>query len=142
MFSSAYVWAKILGYMEEQLGSVIVSTWFDDAEVVELNEEQLILHTSSDYRRDIITQRYQSYIREALQEIFRSDAKLVVFGDKEYEAYKSKGKKTPAPQKQKKAPASNPATDGDGEEFDAEYIRNLDPRSKEYAEFRKKMGLR
>ena len=40
--------------MEEQLGSVIVSTWFDDAEVVELNEEQLILHTSSDYRRDII----------------------------------------------------------------------------------------
>ena len=53
MFSSAYVWAKILGYMEEQLGSVIVSTWFDDAEVVELNEEQLILHTSSDYRRDI-----------------------------------------------------------------------------------------
>ena len=74
MFSSAYVWAKILGYMEEQLGSVIVSTWFDDAEVVELNEEQLILHTSSDYRRDIITQRYHSYIREALQEIFRSDA--------------------------------------------------------------------
>lgn len=55
---------------------------------------------------------------------------------------KSKGKKTPAPQKQKKAPASNPATDGDGEEFDAEYVRNLDPRSKEYAEFRKKMGLR
>lgn len=55
---------------------------------------------------------------------------------------KSKGKKTPASQKQKKAPASNPATDGDGEEFDAEYVRNLDPRSKEYAEFRKKMGLR
>ena len=93
MFSSAYVWAKILGYMEEQLGSVIVSTWFDDAEVVELNEEQLILHTSSDYRRDIITQRYQSYIREALRKIFQSDAKLVVFGDAEYDAYKSKGKK-------------------------------------------------
>ena len=30
----------------------------------------------------------------------------------------------------------------DGEEFDAEYVRNLDPRSKEYAEFRKKMGLK
>lgn len=55
---------------------------------------------------------------------------------------KSKGKKTPAPQKQKKAPAAAPAVDGDGEEFDAEYVRNLDPRSPEYAEFRKKMGLR
>lgn len=56
---------------------------------------------------------------------------------------KEKSKKeTTAPQKQKKAPASNPATDGDKEEFDAEYVRNLDPRSPEYAEFRKKMGLR
>ena len=89
MFSSAYVWAKILGYMEEQLGSVIVSTWFDDAEVVELNEEQLIIHASSDYRRDIIRQRYQSYIKEALQEIFNSDAKLVVFSDEDYEALPS-----------------------------------------------------
>ena len=94
MFSSAYVWAKILGYMEEQLGSVIVSTWFDDAEVVELNEEQLIIHVSSEYRRDIIRQRYQSYIKEALQEIFRSDAKLTVLSDEDYEAYKSKDKKT------------------------------------------------
>lgn len=54
----------------------------------------------------------------------------------------SKKKKSPAPQKQKKAPVASPATDDDGEEFDAEYIRNLDPRSKEYAEFRKKLGLR
>lgn len=54
---------------------------------------------------------------------------------------KSNGKKTPAP-KQKKAPASNPPADDEGDEFDAEYVRNLDPRSKEYAEFRKKMGLR
>ena len=53
---------------------------------------------------------------------------------------KTEPKKTP--KKQKKAPPASPATDSDGEEFDAEYIRNLDPRSKEYAEFRKKMGLR
>lgn len=51
-------------------------------------------------------------------------------------------KKTPAPTKQKKAPVAAPASDDDGEEFDADYVRNLDPRSKEYAEFRKKMGLR
>ena len=51
-------------------------------------------------------------------------------------------KKTTAPQKQKKAPAAAPAVDDDGDEFDADYIRNLDPRSKEDAEFRKKMGLK
>ena len=94
MYSSAYVWAKILGYMEEQFGSVVISTFFDDAEVVELNEDVLILHTSTSYRRDIITQRYTNYIREALQEIFQSNAKLVVLDDAEFEAHKSKAKKT------------------------------------------------
>ena len=39
MYSSAYVWAKILNYIEECLGTVTVSAWFDDAEVVELTEE-------------------------------------------------------------------------------------------------------
>ena len=43
MYASAYVWAKILGHLEATLGTVIVSNSFDDAEVVELTEEQLIL---------------------------------------------------------------------------------------------------
>ena len=42
MYSSAYVWAKVLSHMEERLGAVTVSAWFDDAEVVELNENNLI----------------------------------------------------------------------------------------------------
>ncbi len=92
MFSSAYVWAKILGYMEEQMGSITVSTWFDDAEVVELNEEHLILYSGSDFRREVISSRYGLYIQEALKDIFQSDAKLMVFGDKELDAYRSKGK--------------------------------------------------
>lgn len=45
MYASAYVWAKILGHLEATLGTVIVSNSFDDAEVVELNEEQLILYS-------------------------------------------------------------------------------------------------
>lgn len=53
-----------------------------------------------------------------------------------------KSKKKEPATKQKKAPAAVPSVDDDNEEFDAEYIRNLDPRSKEYAEFRKKMGLK
>ena len=37
MYSSAYVWAKVLIHLEERLGAVSVSAWFDDAEIVELN---------------------------------------------------------------------------------------------------------
>ena len=58
--------------------------------------------------------------------------------------------KSPNPDKKKKEtpntkpntpPVANPGDDGD-EKFDMDYVQNLDPRSPEYAEFRKKMGLR
>ena len=94
MYSSAYVWAKVLSHMEERLGAVTVSAWFDDAEVVELNEEHLILYSASDFRREIIRRRCTDYIQDALKEIFNSDAKLIVFGDEELAAFKSKGKAT------------------------------------------------
>ena len=92
MYSSAYVWAKVLNHMEEQLGSVTVSAWFDDAEVVELTEEHLILYSSSDFRRDIIRTRCAAYIQEALKEIFNSDAKLIVYGNEELNQFHSKTK--------------------------------------------------
>ena len=94
MYSSAYVWAKILRYLEERFDSLTVSTWLDDAEVVELNEEHLILYTPSDFRREIIRRRCTDYIQDALKEIFSSDAKLIVFGDDELASYQAKGKQT------------------------------------------------
>lgn len=92
MYSSAYVWAKVLSHMEERLGAVTVSAWFDDAEVVELNENNLILYSPSDFRREIIRRRCTDYIQDALKEVFNSDAKLLVFGDEELDAFKQKGK--------------------------------------------------
>ena len=92
MYASAYVWAKVLGYLEERLSAITVSAWFDDAEVVELNDEHLIIYSASDFRREIISRRCTEYIQDALKELFNSDVKLVVFGDEELAAYKSKGK--------------------------------------------------
>jgi len=92
MYSSAYVWAKIISYIEEQLGPVVVSATFDDAEVVELNEDNLILYSPSDFRREVIRRRYTHLIQDALKDVFHSDAKLLVFGDEELNARKAKGK--------------------------------------------------
>ena len=91
MYSSAYVWAKVLGHMEERLGPITVSAWLDDAEIVELNDSHLILYSPSDFRRDILRGR-ANYIEDALKEIFNSDAKLLVFGDEERDAFKNKNK--------------------------------------------------
>ena len=93
MYSSAYVWAKILGYLEETLTSITVSASFDDAEVVELTDEHLIIYSASDFRRDVIRRRFTDPIQDALKEIFNSNAKLIVFGDEEMETYRARGKK-------------------------------------------------
>ena len=90
MYSSAYVWAKVMRHMEERLDSTTMAAWFDDCEVVELTEEHLILYSPSDFRRDIILRRYSPYIHDALKDIFSSDAKLMVYGEKEMASFRSK----------------------------------------------------
>ncbi len=94
MISSDYVWAKVLSHMEDRLGPVHISAWFDDAKVIELNEEHLILYSPSDLRRDIIRRRCTEYIQDALKEIFNSDAKLVVFGDEELHTHQARGRQS------------------------------------------------
>jgi len=94
MYSSDFVWAKILHYLEDRLTPVTVSNWFDDTKVIDLNEERLILHTSDEFRRGIIQNRCADYIHDALKEIFDSDAKVTVFSDEELEAFRGKNKKS------------------------------------------------
>ncbi len=89
MYSSAYVWAKVLAHMENRLGAPVVSAWFDNADVIALNEEQLILHTASPFCKEIIQRRCTEYIKDAMKEIFNSDVELVVLGDEELEDRKS-----------------------------------------------------
>lgn len=55
---------------------------------------------------------------------------------------KSASKSGEDPDKKKEAPPISAPAGMDDEGFDPDYVRNLDPRSPEYAEFRKKMGLR
>ena len=93
MYGSAYVWAKVLNYVEERLSAVTVSAWFDDVEVVELTEDRLVIYSPDEFRREMIRRRCTDYIQDGLKEIFNSDAKVVVFGDQELIAHKNKGQK-------------------------------------------------
>lgn len=93
MYSSAYVWAKILGHMESRLSATVISTWFDDAEVVELTDEHLILYSPSEFRRDMIVRRCEGYIRDAMKDLFDKDINLIVFGDEELKIFQNKNKK-------------------------------------------------
>ena len=92
MYAAAYVWAKVLSYLEDRMTNITVSAHFDDAEIVELTNEHLIIYSPSEFRRSTIVNRYSAMIQDALKEIFDSDAKLIVFGEKELNAFKNRGK--------------------------------------------------
>ncbi len=87
---------KCLNHMENRLTPAVVSTWFDDAEVVELNEQQLILYTPSPFRKEIIQRRCTEYIKDAMKEIFNTEITLVVFGPEELAEYKARGRPIPS----------------------------------------------
>ena len=88
MQAAAYVWAKVINQLEERLSAVTVSAWFDDAELIELNEDNLILYTPSDFRQEIILRSCKQHVEEILQEQFDLKVKLLVWGDTELEAHR------------------------------------------------------
>ena len=92
MYSSAYVWAKVLAHMEERLTATVVSAWLDDAEVVELNEKQLVLYTPQELRKNIIETRYAPHIQDGIRELFQMDVQIQVLTGDELEIYRSKNK--------------------------------------------------
>jgi len=88
MYSSAYIWGKILGYLEQRLTEITVSAWFDDAEVMEFSNDRLVLYSPSDFRRDIIKNRAAQYVKDAMKELFDADITLEVLGDEDMEEYR------------------------------------------------------
>ena len=92
MYSNAYVWSRVLSYLEQHSPSTAVAMFFDDAEIVELNEGKLVVFSPSPFRKDVILNRYAELIKDAMREQFQTEIELVVLDDEEYPQY-SLGKK-------------------------------------------------
>lgn len=73
-----YKWNQIVGYLEDWLGAVAVSAWFDDARVTEFTEETLKIEAGSESRCVVILKRCVPYIQMALKELFGSEATIDV----------------------------------------------------------------
>lgn len=54
MYASAYIWGRVISALEKQLTVPVVSSYLDDAEVVEVTENSIVLYTPSEYRKEMI----------------------------------------------------------------------------------------
>ena len=96
MQSAAYIWAKVIGFLEERLSAVAVCAMLDDAKVLELNDKALIIYSPSDFRQEAIRRSYQTHIEEILRKEFDLDVRLEVWGDAELNKHKQNGANDPS----------------------------------------------
>lgn len=89
MYSNAYVWSRVLSYLEQHSPSMAVASFFDDAEIVELNGEKLVIYSPSPFRKDVILNRYSELIKDAMRDQFQTEIELVVLDEEEYPQYSS-----------------------------------------------------
>ncbi len=92
MLSPHYVWAKIVANLERRFGAIAITSWLDDAEVVEITEDTLTLYSPSEYRKEIIESRCAAYILDAMEEEFQKKLSLRVLTDREMKAHKKETK--------------------------------------------------
>ena len=85
MNSAADIWSRVLTLMEADMTATTIHTWFDDTVAVSMEGDKFILHTPSDFKRDIIVSRYLPPIQKALHELFSADFQVEVLGDGDLE---------------------------------------------------------
>ncbi|MCD7945755.1 MAG: chromosomal replication initiator protein DnaA [Clostridiales bacterium] len=89
MNSAADIWPSVLTLLQQELTPTAVSTWFDDAEAVELKENQLVICVPTQFKKDIIASRYLPPLKKVLYDLFAAEMDVTVLTSEETEQYRS-----------------------------------------------------
>ena len=87
MKSAADVWEKVKSMMEAGMTAVSIDTWFGDVEAVALEDTRLVLCVPTDFKRDIIRNRFQPLIEANLRELFSFDVGAELLLPEERDTY-------------------------------------------------------
>ncbi len=82
------IWQSVMAKLNDVLTPTAINTWFSDCEPVALEERRLVLQTTSDFKRNIILQRFGQTIRQALSDLFSCEFDLLVLTAEEMEDYR------------------------------------------------------
>jgi len=72
------IWQSVQDRLAGELTPTAMSTWFSDCVPVELGDKRLVLQTSNDFKRNIISQRFSETIKNVLSDLFCCDFEVLV----------------------------------------------------------------
>ena len=84
------LWEAILEILSCSLTQTSIHTWFSDCTPIDLDAGVLIVHTPSEFKRNIIVTRFSEAITNALSDIFSADFELRVLAGDELEEYQQR----------------------------------------------------
>ena len=85
--SIADVWKNVLDRLRSQLSETTINTWFDEVDVVTMEDSAFVLHCSNAFKKSTIEARFMSHIKAALKDIFSSDLEVKILDDQQLSAY-------------------------------------------------------
>ena len=76
------IWSMVLAKMREKFSSTAVNLWFGDAEIISFSNNVLTISASSEFKMQIINEKYISHIEEIFEEFmgFKIPIKVVAGG--------------------------------------------------------------
>ena len=86
------IWDEIVKILSKHLTPTAISTWFSDCTPVEIDDCKLVLHTTTDFKRSIITSRFGETIKTALSDLFSCDFDILVLAGDEIKDFSIKKK--------------------------------------------------
>ena len=93
MNSAAEIWSSVIALLEKELTPTAVSTWFYDAEAIDLQEDRLVICTPSDFKKNILVQRYLPILKKVLYDLFAAEIDVLVLTKEEASKYNTAGKR-------------------------------------------------
>ncbi len=86
------IWDRVIEILSNQLTPTAINTWFSDCTPVDIEDCRLVLHTTTEFKRNIINSRFSESIKAVLSDLFACDFDLLVLAGDEVNDFELKKK--------------------------------------------------
>ena len=83
------IWDSVVAQLGTSLTPTAINTWFAEVTPVALSDNKLVIHTPTDFKRNIIETRFADKIKECLTELFACEIDLQVLAEDELTDFKT-----------------------------------------------------
>ena len=86
------IWDRVIEILSNQLTPTAINTWFSDCTPVDIEDCRLVLHTTTEFKRNIINSRFSESTKAVLSDLFACDFDLLVLAGDEVNDFELKKK--------------------------------------------------